>query len=192
MLLSSTNHLVLSRSCNFFFFYPFSRSVVFSFEFSHLIKFLFNYFSFQSECCPKLFFLVPLAEWSVLNFVHLRRVISSSFATSQGSMVSLICQRSNLFYLFLFRVFLRCHPRSRDEILLQWWSVVTPQDRRFRRLPYFRDHRGFLLCLLFYFLHCIMSSCHHVINLCIKTQLNKLHGSPIHLNRGNSHGVFSL
>ena len=30
-------------------------------------------------------FLVPLAERSVLNFVHLRHVISSSFATSQGS-----------------------------------------------------------------------------------------------------------
>ena len=27
---------------------------------SHLIKFLFNSFSFQSECCPKLFSLVPL------------------------------------------------------------------------------------------------------------------------------------
>ena len=40
-------------------------------------------------------FLVPLAERSVLNFVHLRCVISSSFATSQGSLVSLICQRSN-------------------------------------------------------------------------------------------------
>ena len=39
--------------------------------------------------------LVPLAERSVLNFVHLRRVISSSFATSQGSLVSLVCQRSN-------------------------------------------------------------------------------------------------
>ena len=40
-------------------------------------------------------FLVPLAERSVLNFVHLRRVISSSFATSEGSLVSLVCQRSN-------------------------------------------------------------------------------------------------
>ena len=35
--------------------------------------------------------------------------------------------------------------------------VVTPRDRRFRRLPYFHDHRVFLLCLLFYF--CI-ASCH--------------------------------
>ena len=43
-------------------------------------------------------FLVPLAGRSVLNFVHLRRVISSSFATSQGSLVSLVCQRSNLVF----------------------------------------------------------------------------------------------
>ena len=39
--------------------------------------------------------LVPLAERGVVNFVHLRRVISSSFATSQGYLVSLVCQRSN-------------------------------------------------------------------------------------------------
>ena len=50
-------------------------------------------------------FIVPLAERSVLNFVHLRCAISSSFATSQGSLVSLVCQRSNLFYLFPFRFF---------------------------------------------------------------------------------------
>ena len=71
-------------------------------------------------------------------------------------------------------------------------GCVTPRDRRFRRLPYFRDRRVFLLVLALLSLHCIMSSCLHVINLCIKTQLNKLHGSPIHLNRGNSHGDFSL
>ena len=39
--------------------------------------------------------LVPLVERNVVNFDHLRRVISSSFATSQGSLVSLVCQRSN-------------------------------------------------------------------------------------------------
>ena len=43
--------------------------------------------------------LVPLAERSVLNFVHLRRVISSSFGTSQGSFLSLVCQRSNFVLL---------------------------------------------------------------------------------------------
>ena len=39
--------------------------------------------------------LVPLVERNVVNFDHLRRVISSSFATFQGSLVSLVCQRSN-------------------------------------------------------------------------------------------------
>ena len=48
-------------------------------------------------------FLVPLAERSVLNIVHLRRVISSSFATSQGSWFHLFVKEATLFYLFLFR-----------------------------------------------------------------------------------------
>ena len=85
--------------------------------------------------------------------------------------------------------------RRRDgdkSVILMVEIYVTPRDRRFRRLPYFRDHRVFLLVLALLFLHCIMSSYHHVVNLCIKTQLNKLHGSLIHLNRGNSHGDFSL
>ena len=42
--------------------------------------------------------------------------------------VSLIGRRSHLVYLFSSSsISLQCHPRSRDEILLQWWSVVTPQ-----------------------------------------------------------------
>ena len=48
-------------------------------------------------------FLVPLAEWSMLNIVHLRRVISSSFATSQGSWFHSFVKEATLFYLFLFR-----------------------------------------------------------------------------------------
>ena len=42
-----THHLELWGSCSFLS-YPFNRRVVFSFEFSHLIKFC---FSFQPECC---------------------------------------------------------------------------------------------------------------------------------------------
>ena len=68
--------------------------------FFSFVKLLFSCFSTYKVL---VMVLVPLAERSVLNFVHLRRVISSSFATSQGSLVSLVCQRSNLFYLFPFR-----------------------------------------------------------------------------------------
>ena len=62
-------------------------------------------------------FLVSLFYRTLLNFVHLRRVISSSFATSQGSLVSLVCQEA-ITFTSSPSVSLRCHPRSRDEILL--------------------------------------------------------------------------
>ena len=103
----------------------------------HLIK---SCISFQLECCPNLFFLVPcLSRFnqsgsnsflsivlvihsfatskvhmvflvsifyrSALNCVQLRCVLSFNFSTSQGSLVSLFCRRSNLVLplLFLFR-----------------------------------------------------------------------------------------
>ena len=43
--------------------------------------------------------------------------------------------------------------------------------------------RVFLLCLCYLFLHCIMSSCHHVIFI-LHLNLNKLCGPSVHLNRG--------
>ena len=64
---------------------------------------------------------------------------------------------------------------------------VTPRDRCSRRLPYIP---GFAFCFIsacpfiFALHHVIMPSCH----LIFLTQLNKWHGSLIHLNRGNSHG----
>ena len=50
-------------------------------------------------------FLVSIFYRSALNCVQLRCVLSFNFSTSQGSLVSLICQRSNLVLplLFLFR-----------------------------------------------------------------------------------------
>ena len=104
----------------------------------HLIK---SCISFQPECCPNLFFLVPyLSRFNqsdfnsflsivlvihsfatskvhmvflvsifyntALNCVQLRCVLSFNFSTSQGSLVSLFCRRSNLvlplIFLFLF------------------------------------------------------------------------------------------
>ena len=99
----------------------------------HLVKFMFNSFHLQSECCPNYIilnpslscfnrsgfniylalqphgfsqfslFLFPNGVFSTLfNFVTFFLSICSTF---QGSLVSLVCQRSNLVLplLFLFR-----------------------------------------------------------------------------------------
>ena len=64
----------------FFLSYPFSRSVVFSFEFSHLIKFCLLP---QPECCLKYF--VPLVPFfhqfrrqCVVNFIEYPLILSRS------------------------------------------------------------------------------------------------------------------
>ena len=132
------SHLVFSRSYSFHT-HPFNRSVVsFCSSSFRLIK---PCISFQPECCPNLFFLVPcLSRFnqsgsnsflsivlvihsfatsmvhmvflvsifyrSALNCVQLCCVLSFNFSTSQGSLVSLIGQGSNLvlplLFLFLF------------------------------------------------------------------------------------------
>ena len=53
---------------------------------------------------------------------------------------------------------LRCHSRSRDEILSQWWSVVTPRDRCARCPPVIR-----CCCLV---IACVSCIAYHVI-MCI-------------------------
>ena len=66
------------------------------------------------------------------------------------------------FYLLSTSSFsLWCHPRSRDKILLQWWSVVTTRDRCARCLPVIR-RCCHVICLRVAFYHvimCIASSC---------------------------------
>ena len=135
-------------------------------------------------------FLVSLFYRSALNCVQLCCVLSFNFSTSQGSWFHSLVEEATQFYLFSsFSFSLRCHPRSRDEILSQWWSVVTPQDRCFRRLPAIPSFAMCFFCacsFIFALHHVIMPSCH----LIFKTQLNKLYGSSIHLNRGK--GDFSL
>ena len=79
MLLSSTNHLVLSRSCNFSFLIrltgvlseiflshcailsivPEAVCCQFHQVSSHLVKIMFNSFHLQSECCPNYIILIP-------------------------------------------------------------------------------------------------------------------------------------
>ena len=66
---------------------------------------------------------------------------------------------------------LRCHSRSRDEILSQWWSVVTPRDRCARCPPVIR-----CCCLV---IRLRVASCHVI--MCIASScFQNLHpsGSP--------------
>ena len=66
---------------------------------------------------------------------------------------------------------LRCHPRSWDEILSQWWSVVTPRDHCARCPPVIRCHYNVIrLC-------CILS-CHHVHCIIMFSKLAFAHVSP--------------
>src|SRR6187401_935261 len=106
----------------------------------------------------------------VFIFVHLRCILLSDCSTSQGSLVSLVCQRSN-FVLPLPLSFLPgaiSRISGRDPLLV-WESCDArrptsqkiPEDAR--RFQMFRVARVFQLCLCYLFLHCIMSSCHHVI-----------------------------
>ena len=63
---------------------------------------------------------------------------------------------------------------------------MTPEDRRPRRFQKIPDVPGcpcVLLCLRYLLLHCIMSSCHHVIFI-LHLNLNKSCGPSVHLNRG--------
>ena len=77
------------------------------------------------------FWLYPLFLFSNGLFVIL--VISvvlflSICSTSQGSWFHSFVKEATQFYRLSSSSFsLRCHPRSRDEILSQWWSVVTPR-----------------------------------------------------------------
>ena len=126
------------------------------------------------------------------NFVHRRCFLSFKFFNfSRFFGFTRLSEKQLSFTSSLSLLFpLRCHSRSRDEILSQWWSVVTPQVRSFRCLPGFP---GFVVCFVWFVASCAL---HHVImpssHKSFATQLNKPYGSSIHLNRGNSHGEFSL
>ena len=102
MLLSSTHLLVLSRSCSFYDC-PFNRSIVPSCQVlsSYQVLLLFSTGVLSEFVLPCSYFLTECSQLcSSLLFFFL-----SSYSTFPGSLVSLICQRSNLFYLFsyLFR-----------------------------------------------------------------------------------------
>ena len=73
-------------------------------------------------------FLVSLYYCNALNFVQLCCVLLSTFQPLKVHWFHSFVKEAAQFYLFSSSsVSLRCHPRSRDEILSQWWSVVTPR-----------------------------------------------------------------
>ena len=120
--------LILSRSCSIPSIY--SRSA------THIISFLFLLYLVLTGVVSNsilsivlvihcfatskvhMVFLVSIFYRSALNCVQLCCVLSINLFNLSRFVVSLIYRRSNLVYLFSSSSFsLRCHPRSRDEIL---------------------------------------------------------------------------
>ena len=80
------------------------------------------------------------------------------------------------FYLFSFSSVFPPVPSQisgRDPlVVVECCNAPRPELQLPSRVPGFLC--VFYFCLLLLCLHCIMSSCHHVINLCISTHLNKI------------------
>ena len=118
--------------------------------------------------------------------------------TSQGSLVSLVCQRSN-FVLPLPLPFLPgdiSRISGRDPLLV--WESCDARDRRPRRFQKFPEDsrcsgvaRVFLLylCYLIFALHhVIMPSCLLILHL----NLNNPCGPSVHLNRGKMTSLYNI
>ena len=121
-----------------------------------------------------MFFLVPLSNGVFsTSFIYVVFFLSIC-STFQGSLVSLVCQRSNFVLPLPFPLLSGAFPRiSGRDPLLVWESCDAPRPELRMPSSYSEFRRVFLLCLLFYL--CI-ASCHHAIYF-FKTQLNKLHRS---------------
>ena len=140
---------------------------------------------------------VPCSSFyrSALNFVHLCSIFLSICSTSQGSLVSLVCQRSN-FVLPLPLPFLPgdiSRISGRDPLLV-WESCDArrptsqkiPEDSRCSGLPVC----SFVLVLFIFALHhVIMPSCHFFI---LHLNLNKSCGPSVHLNRGKVTSLYNI
>ena len=134
MLLSSTHHLGCQDHVQFL---PSSTGVLPKFFPSHLVLTRVVpipscplYSSFIALQPPRFtwcsLFLFSTAVLSIVfNYVMF---FVSTFQPIKVLWFHSFVKEATQFYLFSSSsVSLRCHPRSRDEILLQWWSVVTPR-----------------------------------------------------------------
>ena len=85
--------------------------------------------------------------------------------------------------------------RSRVKISCKWRRVVMPQDRRSRCLPFIPVVTVCFNCFVAFIMsslalhHVIMPACHLIFKTSTKQNCIDL---LIYLNRGNSHGDFSL
>ena len=131
MLLSSTIILFHQRSCSSYDC-PFNRSIVPSFQVLSPYQVLIQFLSFSIGVLPEV--VLPCSSF-----------LTECFSTSCISVVFFFSKWLNLSRFFGFTrlskkqlsftsslslpLSLRCHSGSRDEIISQWWSVVTPRDR---------------------------------------------------------------
>jgi len=116
VLLFSTHHPIRQRSC---FFMPILLTGVLC-PFVQVLFILSSLASpFNRSAAWICYSLFPLSYRSAFNFICLHWILFSILFNLSRFVVSLICQWSNLILplLFLFRFSLRCHSRSRDEIL---------------------------------------------------------------------------
>ena len=80
--------------------------------------------------------LVPLSSWSVFNFDHLLCILFSKLFNLSRFFGITRLYKSNSVLPLPLSFLSGAIPRSRDEISCKWRSVVTPQDRRSRCLPW--------------------------------------------------------
>ena len=102
--------------------------------------------SFLMEC----FQLCSSSLYSFFQFVQPLKVLGFTRLS-----------KKQLYFTSSSSVSPQCHPRSQEEILSQWWSVVMPRDRCARCLRVFRC-LCHVICLRVAFCHvimCIASSC---------------------------------
>ena len=132
--------------------------------------------------------------------MHLTSFISVAFflstcSTSQGSLVSLVCQRSN-FVLPLPLPFLPgdiSRISGRDPLLV--WESCDARRPTSQKIPEIPDVPGSPVC---FFCACVIyfciASCHHAIMsyLFLHLNLNKLCGPSVHLNRGKVTSLYNI
>ena len=130
MLLSSTQFIPSVSRFMFYSLLIHSTGVL-----CPLFKFFSSYASFASlfmtlQCCPRFLSGIPVPSLStgVVSNSSFFSVVSFVIndCNPQGSLVSLICQRSNFVSPLPLPLLI---PRSRGEISCKWGRVVTARDR---------------------------------------------------------------
>ena len=191
MLLSSPVTL-LCQDHVLFLVYPFSRSVVSSAQVLFILSSLVSLFNRSVVRICSSLFLFPNGEF--FNFDHLRGIIPFKlFNFSRFFGFTSLSKKQLSFTSSLSLPFVPPVPfqiSGRDPlIVVECCNAPRPELQVPSMFSGFRR----MICLVRCIHLCIMciASCHHATRF-KKNQSNKPYGSLIHLNRGNSHGEFSL